>query len=187
MSGPYTGIIVPAAGTGVSRAGFGLPVQAAINDIDARLTLEEAASVSLDGRLDALEPFSEWATYAMAWTGSGGNPAVGNAVVVSRYRRQGKLITVNVRVTMGSTTTYGSGGWTMSLPVAAAQVAVGSAYLRDTSAAASGHFTGICVVDPALNASGVNFFNVNVQVQPTTPFTWTNTDHLSFTISYETS
>jgi hypothetical protein len=185
MAGPYTGIIVGQPGDGVSRLNFGQAVKNAIDDIHARLSVEEAASVSLDGRLDALEPFADWAAYTLAWTSSGTAPALGNATVVSRHRQHKKMVTVNARVTFGGTSTFGTGGWAMSLPVNAAQVAIGSAYFRDVSAGASGHFPGICVVDPAINAGTVNFFNVASQVQPTVPFTWVSTDHLSFSITYE--
>jgi hypothetical protein len=172
MAGPYTNIIIPPSGNGVSRAGFGIPVKQAIDDLHTRLTVEEALA-------------GAWSSYVLAWTSSGTAPALGNATVVSRYRNHKKLVTVNARVTFGSTSTYGTGSYSMSLPVNALQVAVGTAYLRDTSAGSSGHFPGICVVDPAISASVVNFFNVNTTVGQTTPFTWANTDHLSFSITYE--
>lgn len=41
MAGPYN-VIVGQTGTGVSRVGFGLPVQAAINDLDSRVSAIES-------------------------------------------------------------------------------------------------------------------------------------------------
>lgn len=55
MAGPYN-VVVSQTGTGISRAGFGLPVQAAINDLDARVAVFEgdplrtwAITTSTDG------------------------------------------------------------------------------------------------------------------------------------------
>lgn len=42
MAGPYTDIIVAQSGAGVSRSQFGVPVQAAINDLHSRVTATEA-------------------------------------------------------------------------------------------------------------------------------------------------
>lgn len=133
---------------------------------------------------------STWNDYSasLAWTSSGTAPALGNSVVVARYIQQGKLCIFGFRITFGSTATYGTGTYSFSLPVNAGgtRYYCGSAYCRDTSAAANGHFPGLVIIDSVLSATTLQIANVNAIIGPTVPFTWTSTDHLSMTVAYET-
>lgn len=61
-----------------------------------------------------------FATFTTTWTGASGNPAIGNGTKTSSYLQIGKLVFLRINLNMGSTTTYGTGQWTFSLPVAAA-------------------------------------------------------------------
>lgn len=62
-------------------------------------------------------------TYTPAWTAVTSNPAIGNGTITGRYwRRRDKLVTVEIIITTGTTTTYGSGAYLFSLPVNAAVV-----------------------------------------------------------------
>lgn len=72
VAGPYTDIVVGPTGTGVSRAGFGLPVQAAINDLDARVSARES---------DKLESWIKGATTNGTATVSGSTALVRDAVL----------------------------------------------------------------------------------------------------------
>lgn len=135
-----------------------------------------------------------WQTFAgVTWTATGTAPSLGNGILKARYTTIGKVCTFRFRLLMGSTTTYGTGAWRILLPFtsfsdADAPYSMGAAYFRDASITSNGHMTGVCIVD-----TGTNFltFNCNTggstgsQVQPTIPFTWANTDHLSGTITYE--
>ncbi|WP_182379817.1 hypothetical protein [Nocardioides sp. WS12] len=60
---------------------------------------------------------SAWTSYSPAWTGATTNPVIGNGTIVGRYRQIGKSVDFRVVITMGSTTTYGSGQYAISLPV----------------------------------------------------------------------
>lgn len=62
----------------------------------------------------------DWTTYTPTWTGSGSNPAIGNGSLTGEYRQLGKSVLVNINLTVGSTTTFGSGTYSYSLPFAAA-------------------------------------------------------------------
>lgn len=129
-----------------------------------------------------------WTDYTPAWTSTGTAPAIGNAVVTARYLQpaNSKLVIVNARILFGSTSTFGTGGYSFSLPVTAATncFRIGPAYCRDASATSVGHFPAICVLDTA-SPTTVNLFNVNQQVGQLAPFTWANTDHISFSLAYE--
>jgi len=57
-----------------------------------------------------------WSTYTPTWTGSTTNPAIGNGTLVGRYRRHGTTLHLRISVIPGSTTTFGSGVYTLGLP-----------------------------------------------------------------------
>lgn len=132
-----------------------------------------------------LLPYSNFTS--MAWTSSGTAPAIGNGVRTGRYVQVGKRVTFQWKILFGSTTTFGTGVYGFSLPVAAAGTvpAHGQCYLRDESAAASGHFVGMAVINPLLSTTVFNIFNVASQVGATFPFVPVSGDSYSGTITYE--
>ncbi len=129
---------------------------------------------------------ASWGTYTPTWGGTS-NPAIGNGVLSGRYMRVGKTITANITIVMGSTTTYGSGTWTLSLPVASVfttttYVNLGSVSMRDTSASANS--TGVAILANQTTAQMV-VGSSNAFVSTTAPWTWANGDTLSVTLKYE--
>ena len=62
---------------------------------------------------------ASWDAYSPTWTAVTTNPALGDGTLTGRYLRIGKTILFTLTLTMGATTTYGTGGWILSLPVAA--------------------------------------------------------------------
>ncbi len=64
--------------------------------------------------------FAEWLTYTPTFA----NFTLGNGTVAAKYIQQGKMVTVSVQVTLGSTSSVSaSGGIQFSLPVAYASTA----------------------------------------------------------------
>lgn len=59
-------------------------------------------------------------TWNPTWTGSGGNPDIGNGTLNARYIQFGKLVWIDLHIVFGSTTSAGTGSWSFSLPVTAA-------------------------------------------------------------------
>lgn len=57
-----------------------------------------------------------WDTYTPTWTGSVSNPAIGNGTLVGRFRRDGTTLHLRISVIPGSTTTFGSGVYSLGLP-----------------------------------------------------------------------
>jgi hypothetical protein len=135
--------------------------------------------------------FTSWTAYTPAWTSSGTAPAIGNGTIAGRYKQIGKTVHVAVRVVLGSTSTFGSGGYSFSLPVAASGLSsidrVGSAYLRDTSGSSSGHYNGITVITAGGTVFTVFEGSAHAQLQPAIPVTWANTDFWEFSLTYEAS
>lgn len=61
----------------------------------------------------------DWIAWSPTWTAVTVNPAIGNGTNVGAYMMIGKTVHFRFIITMGSTTTYGTGGFRFSLPVAA--------------------------------------------------------------------
>jgi hypothetical protein len=121
-----------------------------------------------------------WTSFTPTWTATGTAPALGNGTITGRYIHTGKLVIYRARLDMGSTTTYGTGTWNFSIPVAfdTSGGHVGAAYLSDATGqsypAATAFFGSILFI--TANAGNVT---------PTVPFTWTTSDNLSWTVVYQ--
>src|SRR5688572_9025428 len=82
-----------------------------------------------------------WTAYTPSWTGSVSNPVLNNGTLTGRYRRVtgSDLIVVEGRLTCGSTTTYGSGTYYISVPVTPSATstlaAAGACYFFDSGVA----------------------------------------------------
>lgn len=131
-----------------------------------------------------------WTDYSgsLAWTGAVTNPVIGNGTIAARYLQVGKFVLYTVSITMGSTTTYGSSTWFVSLPVTPIASAVGnttcpgSALLYDSSATA-GRQSGTASI---FSTTQVDFYiGSGGVVTSLAPFTWTTGDILGLTLQYE--
>ncbi|MCX6399240.1 MAG: hypothetical protein NTX33_04815 [Propionibacteriales bacterium] len=130
-----------------------------------------------------------WTSYSPAWTSSGTSPVIGNGSIVGRYLQVGKSIDFKVVITMGSTTTYGTGVYSLSLPAGLTPTTgrwgfYGTA--RDTSATQTypllAEWTGTAL---ALKALPTTAGNPATAINATIPFTWANTDELFISGRYE--
>lgn len=130
-----------------------------------------------------------WNAYTPTVVASGTAFVAGNSTLVGKYKQVGKLVIAKFRVTIGNSgVTVGTGTYTYALPGVAplaSSVAVGSAYMRDASAASTGHFPGICVIEAALSTTTLNLYNVTQQQGATAPFAVAASDHFSGSIIYE--
>lgn len=61
-----------------------------------------------------------WTPYTPTWRSSGTQPVVNNGVLVGRYRQFGKTVVVSIQLTIGTTTTIGTGTYSWDLPFQAA-------------------------------------------------------------------
>jgi hypothetical protein len=127
-------------------------------------------------------------TYSPTWTSTGTAPSLGNGTLSARYFQIQKIIFVELYFTPGSTTSYGTGIYKFSLPIAAraglfGYMSNGLARLYDASTAqATFAQTGFYAAD---------YNNVMVYLAPsgqvtnTTPFTWATSDELIMSFQYE--
>lgn len=94
---------------------------------------------------------SPWTSYTPVWTNSVGAPTLGNGTLAGWYRREGTTLYFRGRLTIGSTTTVGSGDIRVSLPSgmtsAASSYQCFSAQWYDASVTTVNR--GIGIVDPS--------------------------------------
>ncbi len=129
------------------------------------------------------------------WTPTFTNLTEGNGTVIARYVQLGKVIHARFEITFGSTTTIDGSGPTISTPVTATSAFaddrnnIGGVYILDSG---TGVFLG------AMRLSTIDRFQplvLNHQTNVTyirddvltsaIPMTWTTSDMLTFTATYE--
>lgn len=79
-----------------------------------------------------------WTSYTPAWSTTGTVPTLGDGTLEGNYAQAGKLVLFSIILTIGTTTTVGTGVYTLTLPVATAlppNAAVASAHFFDASPA----------------------------------------------------
>jgi hypothetical protein len=130
-----------------------------------------------------------WTTYTPSWTASTTNPVIGNGTITGRYKAIGKTVFVSVKINMGTTTTYGTGQWRVSLPVDAFSA---SSAILPTVFLDNGFnwFQGTSYTEYGGSASYVvpvwdRGLTGSAPADSLTPFTWGSTDSFSFAGSYE--
>lgn len=95
---------------------------------------------------------SAWTAYVPIWGTTGGSgSSIGNGSLSGRFQQVGRTVNVKAQITMGSTTTYGTSQWTLSLPVPAVSTSalrtIFHARVYDNSP--SNAFTAMGHVNPA--------------------------------------
>lgn len=126
-----------------------------------------------------------WKSYTPAWTATTTNPVINNGSLVGRYVELGDIVLVRARIQAGSTTTFGSGTYSLSLPVAPNTTVElsGTAYFRDNSTA--GRYPLIC--QRGGTGSTTLFFqrtDNRATVTRTVPVTWAQSDTLDVHLFY---
>lgn len=159
----------------------------------ARLPVAASAEVSAtkvvradDSRLT--DPLAAWSAYTPAWTSGGTAPALGNGTLVGHYMKTGRTVQYRITLTMGSTTTFGTGAYMLSLPFATNGAVVGHSPMGkgtvfDTSAGAINCRTA------TYNSSTTVVLRdeAGLAVAATTPFTFANGDRIMITGTYESA
>ena len=131
-----------------------------------------------------------WQTYTPAIGGAGW--ALGNASVTGLYCKIGKIVHFAIRVVFGSTSTYGAGRPTLTLPVTATSAAgnfdfVTNVAYFDASATVRNQGTAdfsTTNVDLFVWGSAGTYVNA-LGVTNAVPFTWTTSDVIYVSGTYE--
>ena len=130
-----------------------------------------------------------WVSYTPTWTAASINPSIGNGTITGQYKLIGKTCFVRGNIAMGSTTTFGSGEWYVSMPFTAshADAILMTAQLLDN---------GTAWYNAVINGARAGFnFKSAIQYQATggtandvnatAPFTWASSDRFLWNGSYE--
>lgn len=122
-------------------------------------------------------------SYTPAWTAASVNPALGNGTLIGLASKRGRVVTVQLRLIAGSTTTFGTGEWYISLPYIPSTTlpAVGSVHVVDSGTT---NYRGVCETLTDGTARMVFYTDASTSYRDTVPHTWANGDELSATISY---
>ncbi|MET9923410.1 MULTISPECIES: hypothetical protein [unclassified Streptomyces] len=133
--------------------------------------------------------FAAWTSFTPIWTGTTTNPVYGNAVVTCRYMKIGRSCRVRWDILMGSQTTYGSGGWWLGLPFAAAGT---GAQIGSVHAFQSQRVSGQIIVSAGASVGSIFFPTTGSPATltwagPTVPLTWAAGGRLVAEMHYETA
>ena len=138
------------------------------------------------------QPVGKWQSYTPIWTAVTTNPSIGNGTLVGRYTQIGKTCILVIGLTMGSTTTYGSGNWSFSLPKTAKNTSginfYGVAHIRKVGTA---NFKRRSQIMSSMSTTVINMFifptpgSKSANISATVPFTWGEGDAFGFEITYE--
>lgn len=119
-------------------------------------------------------PLATWTAFTPTWTAST-NPSIGNGTLVASYARFGTAVLYNMQLICGSTTTYGSGPWNFSLPVAgiSGRLSPMAAFIEDSG---TGKRLGTTY---HLTTTLMRVVVGTDEVSSTVPMTWAVNDTLS--------
>ncbi|MGW9437927.1 hypothetical protein [Streptomyces sp. NPDC055607] len=149
-----------------------------------------AAQLNAEIRDQWLDVLAAWVTYTPVWTAATTNPVLGNGSIIGRHKKLGRLVNYQIDLTMGSTTTYGSGAWSITLPFPAA--ASSGSRVGTAQALGGSRFGGQVVVSPSAGGIGA-FFPASSAVSnysgaaSGTPFAWASGNELRITGVYESA
>jgi hypothetical protein len=130
-----------------------------------------------------------WVSYTPEWTAASVNPVIGNGTMTGQYKVIGKTCFVRGNIVMGSTTTFGTGEWYVSMPFTASNADAilmtvnlldqGSAWYNAVLNGARAGFNYKTAIQ--YQAVGGTANDVNA----TQPFTWATSDRFIWNGSYE--
>jgi hypothetical protein len=159
-------------------------------DIPGSVTTTNGFTGSLSGSVNgAVIDNTAWTTYTPTWTAASVNPVIGNGTIEGWYKVIGKTCFVRGNIAMGSTTTFGTGEWYVSMPFTAshADAILMTAQLLDN---------GSAWYNAVLNGARAGFnYKTAIQYQAvggtandvnaTQPFTWATSDRFLWNGSFE--
>ncbi|MEV5712220.1 hypothetical protein AB0K82_44605, partial [Actinoallomurus sp. NPDC052274] len=169
--------------TNVRRYGNDLVNSGTTGSIDDQSSNPNLSAMDSDG----------WTDYTPSWGASTTNPAIGNGTITGRYKRIGKTVFYKVVVTMGSTTTFGSGRWSIGLPSTAASADWPCNAIAEDNSDSQRRYGGTGIAGTvnafgfALSAAGISNGGVGNAsgANATSPFTWAVSDVLRVSGFYE--
>lgn len=163
-------------------------MEADINALAGEIVGLSGSLGGLEARVDSL---GLWRTYTPAWTSTGTQPSVGNGTMTGRYCQVGKRLFVQIKFVAGSTTTFGTGDYRLSLPIPANAatpnaIPLGAATMTDTGNTERGgiaRFITKTTIEILHDGNGDGIWTT--RWGPTSPFTFGNADGVALAGEYE--
>lgn len=145
------------SGTPVPLAAWGTPMTNNVNELIVDIT----------------PPISAWTPYTPTWGSTGAAPVLGNGSISGRFMQFGKLGFYDGVLVTGSTSTYGTGTYTFTLPAgwivaSGTNTLVGTARLFDSSVTT--RYVGV-VSAASTTAISVGTHSTATEVSGTVPVT----------------
>jgi hypothetical protein len=132
-----------------------------------------------------------YAAYTPVWTAAGTAPFLGNAnVAACRWARIGKFVHYMGAIFFGNTSTFGSGQYSISLPVSSNNIAgqrLGPATWWDSSAGQAGLGTWYLATGNTMSGVWGAAWPMGALslLQDTAPFVWAANDEMHWNVMYE--
>ncbi|MFD5573971.1 hypothetical protein [Streptomyces cadmiisoli] len=148
-----------------------------------------AATMNQEIRDQFNSMFAAWTSYTPVWTASGTAPVLGNGTLSGRYMKIGRTVVAHIQLVMGSTTTYGTGDYSFSLPANTANAGA-SLVTAAQLLAGSDRWAGECVLGSNASTTSPFFSSTATNTRlawmgPTTPATLASGHQLRMTLMYE--
>lgn len=130
-----------------------------------------------------------WTSYTPTWGSSGTAPALGNGTISGRYQKFAKTVIASWQMTIGSTSTVGTGTYTWTLPVAASTALgsfqmLGNGWFFDSSA--SVFTTGVVTLNGS-DLARVVYTGTNTIFGAAAPAVPASSDQYQFVAAYQAS
>ena len=77
-------------------------------------------AAAINTAVSGVNAFGATTSYTPSWTAATTNPVIGNGSIIGLYSQINKMVYFKVVITFGTTTTFGTGAYSLTLPVAAA-------------------------------------------------------------------
>jgi hypothetical protein len=182
-------LLVATAADTLARQGVGTNNHVLMADSGQTNGLKWAAvtSASLSGIGDALTSFTP------AWTAVTTDPVLGNGSLIGQYTQINKLVYARYALIPGSTTTFGTGDYRFSFPVAAKSIGnfgaiVSSGIFFDSNLSQMYNMVATSISNEGTVFRIITFLNSTQDLRilgPTAPVTIAVNDQMFFSILYE--
>lgn len=150
--------------------------------VDRKITIDD-----LTATLQARDG-GAWTSYTPTWSSSGTAPSLGNGTIAGKYKYDAwtRMLHIRVNLSMGSTTTYGTGLYRFSIPSGFTVVAYENGAVTGSMSDFSAGAFAICIGAGHTTNDLRDFITGTGGVlNNTTPWTWANGDTLDLVAHLE--
>jgi hypothetical protein len=151
--------------------------------VGANATVLMADSTQSDGLIWG----GTWQAYTPTWSSTGTAPALGNGTLTGRWVQFGKTVHFFVRLTMGSTTTFGTGAYFLTVPTAAHELNGPPLLAHGFDTSAGLRYGAVGFMETTTAFSMYEASTVAASWGQTVPVTWANGDVITASGTYESA